>query len=51
MYFPDVNKIRKVRCVRFTEKMIAESECDIDVHVGSTADEPKEKGVLEYRNN
>lgn len=44
VYFPDVNKIRKVRCVRFTEKKITESECEIDEHVRGTVDEPKEKG-------
>ena len=31
---------QKVRCVKFTEKMNVELECDIDVHVRGTADEP-----------
>ena len=30
---------QKVRCVKFTEKMNVELECDIDVHVRGTADE------------
>ena len=34
VYFSDANKIKKVRCVRFTEKIIVEPECDIDVYVG-----------------
>ena len=45
VYFPDANKIKKVRCVRFTEKIIVEPECDIDVYVGGRTDELKEENV------
>ena len=45
VYFPDANKIKKVRCVRFTEKIIVEPECDIDVYEGGRTDELKEENV------